>query len=64
MSRPLTQILNVFKLLPKTLLVVLAVSAPMLAVPVARGSSGETIEAPANKKTGAGFVLMVSLQRA
>ena len=54
---------------PKTLslLVRAALVALALAVPAAaamHADSGSTIEAPAHKKMGAGFVLMVSLQRA
>lgn len=64
MTRSMNQTLKLFRLLPKALLVVMAVSAPVLAVPMIQGSENGTIEAPALKKTGAGFVLMVSLQRA
>ena len=46
------------------MVVILAISAPILMVPSLRAADQTTIEAPALKKTGAGFVLMVSLQRA
>ena len=63
MTRPLAQTLTFLRLLPRALLIMLAVAAPVLALPSIRGSEGTTIEAPSNKKTGVGFVLMVSLQR-
>ncbi len=37
--------------------------APVLAVPVMGSDRGLQIEAPGMKKTGAGFVLLMSLQR-
>ncbi len=45
-------------------MVILAISAPILMVPSLRAADQTIIEAPTMKKTGAGFVLMVSLQRA
>lgn len=65
MTNPLSKTLKLLRLLPKAALMVMMVSAPVLAVPSIRGADeGTFIEAPAQKKTGAGFVLMVSLQRA
>ncbi len=64
MTRHLEQTFNCLRLLPRALVVVLAISAPILMVPSLRAADQTTIEAPALKKTGAGFVLMVSLQRA
>lgn len=64
MTRHLEQPLKCLGLLPRALVVVLAISAPILMVPSLRAADQTTIEAPALKKTGAGFVLMVSLQRA
>lgn len=64
MSRPTTEILKCLRLLPRAVLVMLVIAAPVLAVPSLRAAESTTIEAPTNKKTGAGFVLMVSLQRA
>ncbi len=63
MSRTVEFAGNILALLPKAILVMLVVSAPVLAVPGIRGVEARTIEAPAVKKTGAGFVLLVSLQR-
>jgi len=45
-------------------LILLVLAAPVLAVPQLRGDAGNTIEAPAARKNGVGFVLLVSLQRA
>lgn len=44
--------------------IVLLLSAPVLALPAFGNSGGTIIEAPAPAKTGMGFVLLVSLQRA
>ena len=55
--------MSILALLPKALLVMLVVAAPVLAVPGIRGVESGTIDAPAIQKTGAGFVLLVSLQR-
>lgn len=52
------------RLLPRASLILLALAAPVLAVPMMRADSGSTIEAPSMRKgSGAGFVLLVSLQR-
>ena len=64
MNRPLRETLKCLRLLPRALVVMLVVSAPILAVPALRAADQTIIEAPTMKKTGAGFVLMVSLQRA
>jgi hypothetical protein len=59
-----TNIATALRLLPRTGLILLALAAPVLAVPAMRGDNGSTIEAPAMRKgSGAGFVLLVSLQR-
>lgn len=50
-------------LIARAFALVLVLSAPVLAVPAIGGSNGSVIEAPAPKKTGMGFVLLVSLQR-
>ena len=63
MTRHLKETLNCLRLLPRTLMVILAISAPILMVPSLRAADQTIIEAPTMKKTGAGFVLMVSLQR-
>ena len=59
-----SQISKFVRLLLKATLLVLAVSAPVLALPAIQERDTATIDAPAPKKMGAGFVLMVSLQRA
>lgn len=50
-------------LMIRTALISLALAAPVLAVPAFGDDKGQRIEAPAPKKIGAGFVLLVSLQR-
>lgn len=52
-----------FRLLPRTAVVLMMLAAPVLAVPSIQSDGGATIEAPAMKKSGAGLVLLVSLQR-
>jgi hypothetical protein len=47
----------------RTLLVCAALAMPVLAMPAIGGVGGDYIEAPVSKKKGAGFVLLVSLQR-
>jgi hypothetical protein len=64
MARPLKETLKCLRLLPRAIMVMLVISAPILAVPSLRAADQTIIEAPTMKKTGAGFVLMVSLQRA
>ncbi len=64
MTRPIKETLKCLRLLPRAMMVMLVVSAPILAVPGLQAASQTTIEAPTMKKTGAGLVLMVSLQRA
>ncbi|MEP9388814.1 hypothetical protein [Mesorhizobium sp. KR9-304] len=64
MTRTIKETSQCFRLLPRALLVMLVVSAPLLAVPSLRAADQTIIEAPAVKNKGAGFVLMVSLQRA
>ena len=56
--------LETLRLLPRAALILTVLSAPVLAVPLIRADAGSTIEAPAMKKSGVGFVLLVSLQRA
>ena len=64
MTRHLKETLKCLRLLPRAMVVILAISAPILMVPSLRAADQTIIEAPTMKKTGAGFVLMVSLQRA
>lgn len=57
-------IATTLRLLPRAALILLALAAPVLAVPMVRGDDGTTIEAPTVRKgSGAGFVLLVSLRR-
>ena len=63
MTSKIALTLSVLRLLPKAVLMMLVLAAPVLAVPSLRADIGSTIEAPQQKKTGVGFVLLVSLQR-
>ena len=54
---------TVLRLLPRTALLLMLLAAPVLAVPMLQSDGGGVIEAPAMKKSGAGFVLLVSLRR-
>lgn len=63
MNRTVAHIANLLRLLPRALIILLVLAAPVLAVPHLRADNGSTIEAPAARKGGVGFVLLVSLQR-
>ncbi|MCX7303293.1 MAG: hypothetical protein NTV73_02985 [Hyphomicrobiales bacterium] len=63
MTRHLQETLKCLRLLPRAVAVMLVVSAPLLAVTSLRAEDHTIIEAPSMKNSGAGFVLMVSLQR-
>lgn len=55
-----------FRILPsmiRTLVLSAALAVPVLAVPAMGGDQGGRIEAPTPTKMGAGFVLLMSLQR-
>jgi hypothetical protein len=62
MTRFAATTLKVLPLIARTALVSALLAAPVLAVP-ATGDRSLRIEAPALKKSGAGLVLLVSLQR-
>lgn len=49
--------------LPRAALIVLALSAPVFAMPAIVGGQDTVIEHSQKKSNGVGFVLMVSLQR-
>jgi hypothetical protein len=63
MSRIAANALKTLRLLPRAALILTVLAAPVLAVPMMRADAGSTIDAPALKKSGVGFVLLVSLQR-
>ena len=63
MNRTVLSALQTLRLLPRAALVLIVLSAPVLAMPMMRGGADTTIDAPATKKHGVGFVLLVSLQR-
>lgn len=63
MDRLASKTAQSLKLLSRAALLLAMLAAPVLAMPMMRADSGHTIEAPASKNSGVGFVLMVSLQR-
>ena len=63
MNRIAANAMKTLRLLPRAALILTVLSAPVLAVPTMRADTGSTIEAPALRKSGVGFVLLVSLQR-
>jgi hypothetical protein len=63
MNRIAASTLKTLRLLPRAALILVLLAAPVLAVPTMRADAGSTIEAPALKKSGVGFVLLVSLRR-
>ena len=63
MNRIAADALKTLRLLPRAVLILTVLAAPVLAVPMMRADAGSTIDAPALKKSGVGFVLLVSLQR-
>jgi len=63
MDRIPANALKTLRLLPRAALILMLLAAPVLAVPMMRAGAGSTIEAPALRKSGVGFVLLVSLQR-
>ncbi|MER8406343.1 hypothetical protein NKH16_16610 [Mesorhizobium sp. M1307] len=63
MNRLAANTLKTLRLLPRAALILTVLSVPVLAVPTMRTNAGSTIEAPALRKSGLGFVLLVSLQR-
>ncbi|MER8574959.1 hypothetical protein NKH19_06845 [Mesorhizobium sp. M1338] len=63
MNRFAANALKTLRLLPRAALILTVIAAPVLAVPIMRADAGSTIEAPALKKSGVGFVLLVSLRR-
>ena len=63
MNRTSLNAFETLRLLPRAALVLIVLSAPVLAMPIMRAVTDTTIDAPATKKHGVGFVLLVSLQR-
>lgn len=55
---------NLLRLAPRAAFFAMVIAAPLAAVPQVNAGYGVTIDAPAQAKTGAGLVLLVSLQRA
>ncbi|GLS32962.1 hypothetical protein SAMN04488498_108165 [Mesorhizobium albiziae] len=64
MNRSINPVLKVLRHLPRAAAIMLVLWSPLLAIQGVRADSRvTTIEAPAPKKSGMGFVLLVSLQR-
>ncbi|MER8827587.1 hypothetical protein NKH73_05985 [Mesorhizobium sp. M0938] len=63
MNRIVANAFRILRLVPRATLILMVLAAPVLAVPTLRADAGSTIEAPALKKNGVGFVLLVSLRR-
>lgn len=63
MSRPSVSPIKTLKLVARAALLVGVLAAPVLAMPAVGGEQVAVIEAPGLKKTGAGFVILMSLQR-
>ena len=63
MNRIAANAMKTLRLLPRAALILTVLSAPVLAVPTMRSNADTTIEEPAQKNHGVGFVLLVSLQR-
>ena len=63
MNRITATATNILRLLPRATLILMLLAAPVLAVPMVRANTGNTIEAPAHKNTSVGFMLLISLQR-
>lgn len=63
MKRLGTAIARFLDLMPRVALMSVLLAAPVLAVPMVDFDEGARIEAPAQKKSGMGLVILVSLQR-
>ncbi|TIN17966.1 MAG: hypothetical protein E5Y31_28085, partial [Mesorhizobium sp.] len=59
MNRIAANALKTLRLLPRAALILMVLAAPVLAVPMMRTDAGSTIDAPALRKSGVGFVLLV-----
>jgi len=63
MNRLGSALARVFDFLPRLAILSVLLAAPVIAVPMVDSNNGERIEAPAQKKSGMGLVILVSLQR-
>lgn len=54
---------RLFSLLPRVALMSVLLAVPVLAVPMSDYHEGVLLEAPTQKNSGMGFVILVSLQR-
>ncbi|QPC87245.1 hypothetical protein GA830_11220 [Mesorhizobium sp. NBSH29] len=64
MNRFIAPLLNILRHLPRAMAILLVLWSPLYAMQSVRSADNvSTIEAPTPKKSGMGFVLLVSLQR-
>ncbi|MBZ9814985.1 hypothetical protein [Mesorhizobium sp. CA7] len=63
MNRIADNATKILRLLPRAMLILILLAAPVLAVPMMRADTSHRIEAPPHKNTSVGFVLLISLQR-
>lgn len=63
MSHLLSSLRTALHLLPRAAAIVAALAAPVVAMPASGRGEGTILEAPPPAKSGAGLVLLVSLQR-
>jgi hypothetical protein len=59
----MSRLFDIVRHAPRAALLIALIASPVLMVPHVEAGDTVTIEAPAQKKTGAGFVILVSLQR-
>jgi hypothetical protein len=63
MSRIADNATKILRLLPRAMLILTLLAVPVLAMPMMRADTGHRIEAPPQRNTSVGFVLLISLQR-
>jgi hypothetical protein len=63
MSRIADNATKIVRLLPRAMLILTLLAVPVLAMPMMRADTGHRIEAPPQRNTSVGFVLLISLQR-
>lgn len=63
MSRIADNATKILRLLPRAMLILTLLAVPVLAMPMMRVDTGHRIEAPPQRNTSVGFVLLISLQR-
>jgi len=63
-ARKMNRLTNILRFLFRAAFLAAIIATPVLMVPKVNAGDRATIDAPAQKKMGAGLVLLVSLQRA